>query len=161
MKNCSGSINSQLPGTQVSQMDPTLRSSIFSITKTSSRDYCRRLDLPFPLFLNDRPYLMLTDLPPSLREVRLLPALDEHPCRLGYFQIFPGSPPTREKVHVRRGFGFINHYSVIHLCVLDIVCVLFWTQSACMVAKQYTQNFYHKQMDNGVSNFQCSVTNHL
>ena len=41
-------------------------------------------------------------------------------------------------------------YTVIHLLVVDGACVLFWTQSACMVPNQNTRNIYHKQMNNGV-----------
>ena len=41
-------------------------------------------------------------------------------------------------------------YTVIHLLVVDVACVLFWTQSVCMVPKQNTRNIYHKQMNNGV-----------
>ena len=41
-------------------------------------------------------------------------------------------------------------YSVIHLLVVDVSCVLFLTQSACMVPKQNTRNIYHKQMNNRV-----------
>ena len=44
-----------------------------------------------------------------------------------------------------------NKYTVIHLLVVDVVCVLFWTQSACMVLNQNTRNIYHKQMNNGVT----------
>ena len=43
-----------------------------------------------------------------------------------------------------------NLYTVIHLLVVDVACVLFLTQSACMVPNQNTQNIYHKQMNNGV-----------
>ena len=41
-------------------------------------------------------------------------------------------------------------YTVIHLLVVDVACVLFWTQSVCMVPHQNTRNIYHKQMNNGV-----------
>ena len=41
-------------------------------------------------------------------------------------------------------------YTVIHLLVVDVWCVLFWTQSACMAPQQNTRNLYHKQMNNGV-----------
>ena len=41
-------------------------------------------------------------------------------------------------------------YTVIHLLVVDVACVLFWTQSVCMVPNQNTRNIYHKQMNNGV-----------
>ena len=43
-----------------------------------------------------------------------------------------------------------SFYTVIHLLVVDVACVLFWTQSVCMVPNQNTQNIYHKQMNNGV-----------
>ena len=42
-------------------------------------------------------------------------------------------------------------YTVIHLLVVDVACVLFLTQSVCMVPNQNTPNIYHKQMNNGVS----------
>ena len=42
-------------------------------------------------------------------------------------------------------------YTVIHLLVVDVACVLFWTQSVCMVPHQNTRNIYHKQMNNGVT----------
>ena len=42
------------------------------------------------------------------------------------------------------------HYTVIHLLVVDVGCVLFWTQSVCIVPHQNTRNIYHKQMNNGV-----------
>ena len=44
-------------------------------------------------------------------------------------------------------------YTVIHVLVVDVACVLFWTQSVCMcmVLHQNTRNIYHKQMNNGVS----------
>ena len=41
-------------------------------------------------------------------------------------------------------------YTVIHLLVVDVACVLFWAQSVCMAPNQNTQNIYHKQMNNGV-----------
>ena len=34
--------------------------------------------------------------------------------------------------------------------MVDVVCVLFWTQSECMVPNHNTRNIYHKQMNNGV-----------
>ena len=51
-----------------------------------------------------------------------------------------------------RAEGFVRApiYSVIHLPVVDVMCVLFWTQSVCMVPKQNTHNIYHKQMNTGV-----------
>ena len=54
-----------------------------------------------------------------------------------------------------RAEGFVRApiYSVIHLPVVDVMCVLFWTQSVCMVPKQNTRNIYHKQMNNGVYAF--------
>jgi len=45
---------------------------------------------------------------------------------------------------------FAWEYTVIHLLVVDVACVLFWTQSVCMVPHQNTRNIYHKQMNNGV-----------
>ena len=47
-----------------------------------------------------------------------------------------------------RNSGNIHDYSVIHLLVVDVLCVLFWTQSACVATKQNTRNIYHKQMNN-------------
>ena len=41
-------------------------------------------------------------------------------------------------------------YTVIHLLVVEVSCVLFWTHSVCMVSKQNARNIYHKQMNNGV-----------
>ena len=41
-------------------------------------------------------------------------------------------------------------YTVIHQLVVDVPCVLFWTQSVCIAPKQNTQNLYHKQMNNRV-----------
>ena len=38
------------------------------------------------------------------------------------------------------GFARAPIYSVIHLPVVDVMCVLFWTQSVCMVPNQNTQN---------------------
>ena len=48
------------------------------------------------------------------------------------------------------GFARAPIYSVIHLLVVDVLCVLFWTQSVCMVPNQNTQNIYHERMKNGV-----------
>ena len=41
-----------------------------------------------------------------------------------------------------RAEGFVRApiYSVIHLPVVDVMCVLFWTQSVCMVPNENTQN---------------------
>ena len=47
-------------------------------------------------------------------------------------------------------------YTVIHLLVVDVACVLFWAQSVCMVPNQNTRNIYHKQMNNGVYGFQMA-----
>ena len=56
----------------------------------------------------------------------------------------------------------VEPYTVIHLLVVDVACVLFWTQSVCMVPNQNTRNIYHKQMNNGVAtagtNFTKPVT---
>ena len=43
-----------------------------------------------------------------------------------------------------------NKYTVIHLFVVDVVCVLFWTQSVSMVLKQNPRNIFHKRMKDGV-----------
>ena len=45
----------------------------------------------------------------------------------------------------------IIKYTVIHLLEVDVACVLFFTQSVCMVPNQITRNIYHKQMNNGVA----------
>ena len=50
-------------------------------------------------------------------------------------------------------------YTVIHLLVVDVACVLFWTQSVCMVPNQNTRNIYHKQMNNGVQGFFTHIAN--
>merc|ERR1712117_194721 len=42
-------------------------------------------------------------------------------------------------------------YTVFHLLVVEVLCVLFWTQPVCMVQKQNTWNFYHRQMKDGVN----------
>ena len=39
----------------------------------------------------------------------------------------------------------IPKYTVIHLFVVDVACVLFGAQSVCMVPNQNTRNIYHKQ----------------
>ena len=51
-----------------------------------------------------------------------------------------------------RAEGFVRApiYSVIHLPVVDVMCVLFWTQSVSMVKKQNTRNIYHKRMKDSV-----------
>ena len=41
-------------------------------------------------------------------------------------------------------------YTIYHQLMVDVLCVLFLTQSACMVQKQNTRNINHKQMNNGV-----------
>ena len=33
-----------------------------------------------------------------------------------------------------------EYYTIYHLLVVDVLCVLFWTQPACMVRKQNTSN---------------------
>ena len=58
---------------------------------------------------------------------------------------------THERSRLSKDYvEFVFMYSVIHLLVVDILCVLFLTQSACMAPKQNTRNIYHKQMNNGV-----------
>ena len=37
-------------------------------------------------------------------------------------------------------------YTVSHLLVVEVRCVLFLTRAACIVQKQNPRNFYHKQM---------------
>ena len=56
-----------------------------------------------------------------------------------------------------RAEGFVRApiYSVIHLPVVDVMCVLFWTQSVCMVPNQNRQNIYHERMKNGVERLDC------
>ena len=44
----------------------------------------------------------------------------------------------------------VNEYTVFHLLVVDVACVLFWTQSVAMVQKQNTRNIYHKRMKDSV-----------
>ena len=44
----------------------------------------------------------------------------------------------------------VNEYTVFHPLVVDVVCVLFWTQSVCMVPNQNTRKIYRKQVNNGV-----------
>ena len=41
-------------------------------------------------------------------------------------------------------------YTVIHLLVVDVSCVLVWDQARWLGPKQNTRNIYHKQMNNGV-----------
>ena len=41
-------------------------------------------------------------------------------------------------------------YSVIHLLVVDVSCVLFWDHAHWLGPKQNARNIYHKQMNNGV-----------
>ena len=36
----------------------------------------------------------------------------------------------------------VGSYTIIHLLVVDIGCILFWTQPVCMVPNQTTRNFY-------------------
>ena len=41
-------------------------------------------------------------------------------------------------------------YTVFHSLVVEVSCVLFLTQPACIVQKQNTRNLYHKPMRDGV-----------
>ena len=41
-------------------------------------------------------------------------------------------------------------YTVIHLLVVDVSCVLVWDYAHSLGPKQNTRNIYHKQMNNGV-----------
>ena len=79
----------------------------------------------------------------------------EHRRRVPYGE--NGPEWEREKVnYVLDGLIVYNGhfrglYTVIHLLVVDVACVLFWTQSVqCMVPHQNTRKIYHKQMNNGV-----------
>ena len=41
-------------------------------------------------------------------------------------------------------------YTVIHLLVVDVSCVLVWDHAHSLGPKQNTRNIYHKQTNNGV-----------
>ena len=43
-----------------------------------------------------------------------------------------------------------NTYTVFHPLLVEVLCVLFLTQPACIAKNQNTRNFYHKRMKDGV-----------
>ena len=52
----------------------------------------------------------------------------------------------------------LQAYTVIHLLVVDVRCVLFLDHAHWLGPKQNTRNIYHKQMNNGVLSAQLSST---
>ena len=91
-----------------------------------------------------------------------------NPVRLAWHAVFSRSPekffrvPTERERLRREGEGTSTlRYPVIHLLVVDVLCLWFWTQSACIVPKQNTRNIYHKQMNNSVDSMMTHyVTSH-
>ena len=75
--------------------------------------------------------------------------------KLKYFNVLTNTTVTiTYPMNAGTALRLVTHvsraYTVIHLLVVDVACVLFWTQSVCMVPNQNTRNIYHKQMNNGV-----------